>query len=169
MEYNKFSYLPNDIWLYIKTFILYDSNTYNRIEKNRKKFYKKKILFGINMIQNIISNKKRELYTMSNNRIIQEYSLYNGINLNKLLTINWKYKLYNLFDKLLILDNKYKFPRNYNELLIFKNYIERNYYLNYSYTLFDFIVNNEINNENYNAKIIEFQKKIVKNNNLVYL
>lgn len=169
MEYNKFSYFLNDIWLYIKTFILYDTNTYNKIEKDRNKFCKKKILFGINMIQDIISNKKREYYTMSNNTIIQEYSLYNGINLNKLLTINWKYKLYNLFDKLLILDNKYKFPRNDDELLTFKNNIERNYYLNYSYTLFDSIINNEINNEKYNAKIIEFREKIVKNNNLVYL
>ena len=169
MEYNRFSYFPNDIWLHIKTYILYDSNTYNKIEKDREKFYKKKILFGINMIQDIISNKKREYYTMSNNTIIQEYSLYNGINFNKLLSINWKYKLYNLFDKFLILDNKYKFPKNDNELLTFKNNIERNYYLNYSYIFLDSIINNEINNENYNKKIIQFQEKMVKNNNLVYL
>ena len=169
MECLIFSSLPNDIWQYIKTFIIYNKEEYNKILENRKQFYIRKILFGINFIQDKIVNKKREFYSMKINQNIKEYCYINEKNINNLVKIIWRYRIYKLFDKLLQLSNKYKFPKNDNELLTYKNNIETNYFMKYKLNEIDTILNSNINEKLYNDKLLNFQEKFIKNTNLVYL
>ena len=120
-------YINEDIWRYIKKFLIYEKEKYNKIILKRKRFEKMKIAFSLSIYEELINNKSNvKIVILSKRRKELNKSEYEDI--FELCNIILKVRTKKLINQLYFLISKNNKLLNYDMIRKYKYLVIGNFY-----------------------------------------